>query len=263
MIDWAEAAPGLFVFCAILAYSRWRFVRFAAEQKASTTLAMIAETLAAIGGVPPKVLADRMGCLKGGVVAGVMIPTPDYVRLASHYGFTADFCHAADPQSKGMVENLCGYAQSDLAVPLLTEAAITGQVVDVPTANTAAMAWCAEVNAAVRSEISAVPNERLVAERQVLRKLPSLRPEIGAASVHRKVDRLSCVRYGSARYSVPTRLVGTTVAVVVDHGALLILEPSTAAPTRNSWAALPSAQNCCSAGVFGLGPREGAGRGPS
>ncbi|BBX98190.1 hypothetical protein AWC15_14510 [Mycobacterium lacus] len=73
MIDWAEAAPGLFVFCAVLAFSRWRFVRFAADQKASTTLAMIAEALAAIGGVPAKVLADRTGCLKGGVVANVVV----------------------------------------------------------------------------------------------------------------------------------------------------------------------------------------------
>jgi transposase len=143
--DWAQATPGLFVFCAILAYSRWRFVRFAADQKASTTMAMIAQTLAVIGGVPAKILADRMGCLKGGVVAGVMIPTLDYVRFASHYGFGADFCHAGDPRSKGIVENLCGYAQSDLAVPLLTEAAITGQPVDLRAANTAAEQWCAEV----------------------------------------------------------------------------------------------------------------------
>ena len=46
-------------------------------------------------------------------------------------------------------------------------------------------------------------------------------------SVRRKVDSLSCVRYGSARYSVPKRLVGTSVAVVVDHGALILLEPAT------------------------------------
>jgi transposase len=46
VIDWAEAAPGLFVFCAVLAFSRWRFVRFAADQKATTTMAMIAEALA-------------------------------------------------------------------------------------------------------------------------------------------------------------------------------------------------------------------------
>lgn len=227
VMDWAEVAPGLFLFCAVLAYSRWRFVRFAADQKASTTLAMIAEVLDVVGGVPAKVLADRMGCLKGGVVANVVVPTPDYVRFASHYGFAPDFCHAADPQSKGIVENLCGYSQSDLAVPLLTEAAIAGAPVSLTEANAAAVVWCAEVNAAVHSEICAIPDDRLAEERLLLKALPSLRLEIGAGSVRRKVDRLSCVRYGSARYSVPTRLIGATVAVVVDHGALIILEPAT------------------------------------
>ena len=62
-----------------------------------------------LGGVPGKVLlADRMGCLKGGVVANRVIPTPEYVRFAAHYGFAPDFCEANDPQSKGIVENLVG-----------------------------------------------------------------------------------------------------------------------------------------------------------
>lgn len=87
VIDWAQVAPGLFLFCAVLAFSRWRFVRFATNERASTTLALIAEAMAAIGGVPARVLADRMACLKGGVVANVVVPTPDYVRLAGHYGF--------------------------------------------------------------------------------------------------------------------------------------------------------------------------------
>ena len=52
VIDWAQAAPGLFLFCAVLAFSRWRFVAFATDQRASTTLALIAEALGAIGGVP-------------------------------------------------------------------------------------------------------------------------------------------------------------------------------------------------------------------
>ena len=227
VIDWAQAAPGLFLFCAVLAFSRWRFVRFATDQTASTTLALIAEALAGIGGVPARVLADRMACLKGGVVANVVVPTPDYVRLASHYGFAPDFCHANDPQSKGIVENLCGYAQRDLAVPLLTQAAITGAAVNVRAANTAADAWCAEINALVHSEICAVPDERLLVERELLQPLPSLQLRIGAPSVLRKVDRLSCVRYASARYSVPTRLIGARVAVVVDHGAVCLVEPST------------------------------------
>jgi transposase len=227
VIDWAQAAPGLFLFCAVLAFSRWRFVAFATDQRASTTLALIAEAFGAIGGVPARVLADRMACLKGGVVANVVIPTAEYVRLAGHYGFAPDFCHASDPESKGIVENLCGYAQRDLAVPLLTQAAIDGTGVDLRSANAAARTWCAEVNATVHSEICAVPDERLLIERELLAPLPSLRLQIGMPSVLRKVDRLSCVRYASARYSVPTRLIGTSVAVVVDHGALCIVEPAT------------------------------------
>jgi hypothetical protein len=43
VIDWAQAAPGLFLFCAVLAFSRWRFVAFATDQRASTTLALIAK----------------------------------------------------------------------------------------------------------------------------------------------------------------------------------------------------------------------------
>lgn len=110
VIDWADVGHGLHLFCAVLAFSRWRFVAFATNERATTTLALIAEALAAVGGVPIKVLADRMACLKGGVVANVVVPTPDYVRLATHYGFRPDFCHANDPQSKGIVENLVGYA---------------------------------------------------------------------------------------------------------------------------------------------------------
>jgi len=43
-------------------------------KKSATTLAMLAECFEVLGGVPGKVLADRMGCLKGGVVANVVVP---------------------------------------------------------------------------------------------------------------------------------------------------------------------------------------------
>ena len=43
----------------------------------------------------------------------------------------------------------------------------------------------------------------------------------------RKVDRLSCVRFGSARYSVPVRLIGQHVAVAESGGRLLVTDPAT------------------------------------
>jgi transposase len=218
VIDWGSLA-GLHVFCAVLAWCRFRFVRFAADERAGTTLALLAECLEVLGGVPGKVLADRMGCLKGGVVANVVVPTAEYVRFAAHYGFRPDFCEAADPESKGITENLVGYAKSDLIVP-------QAPFGDVAAANAAAAVWCAEVNGAVHSEICAVPAERLVIERELLAPLPSLRASTGRY-VTRKVDRLSCVRFGSARYSVPVRLIGTEVGVRTDDGRLLVIMTAT------------------------------------
>jgi Integrase core domain len=80
VIDWTTVGGGLHLFCAVLAWSRWRFVAFAGDEMATTTLALIAQALAVAGGVPPKVLADRMACLKGGVVANVVVPTPDSMQ---------------------------------------------------------------------------------------------------------------------------------------------------------------------------------------
>lgn len=203
VIDWTPLDGGRHLFCAVLAWCRWRYVAFAADERATTTLALVADALAAAGGVPHKVLADRMACLKGGVVANVVIPTPDYVRFASHYGFSPDFCHANDPESKGIVESLVGYAQRDMVVPLFTDAQLAGRPVTLAEANTAARAWMGQVNAAVHSDIHAVPDERLTVERQVLAALPSLRLEIGPPPVTRRVDRLSCVRFASAATRCP------------------------------------------------------------
>jgi hypothetical protein len=66
----------------------------------------LAECFEVLGGVPKVVLADRMGRLKRGLVADVVNPTPDIARFATHCRFRPDFCHADDPEAKGIVEAL-------------------------------------------------------------------------------------------------------------------------------------------------------------
>ncbi len=213
VIDWTTEG-GWQVLCAVLAWSRWRFVRVARDQKAAAAMRLLAECFEELGGVPKVVLADRMGCLKGGVVANVMVPTPDYVRFATHFGFRPDFCEAADPESKGVVEALCRYAQEDLIVP-------AGHWASVDEANDACRAWCVEVNAVEHSTIAAVPQHRLDEERSLLRPLPSLRPPLRRGE-RRKVDKLATVRIGSARYSVPRELIGRDVEVIAGDAAVLV-----------------------------------------
>jgi hypothetical protein len=214
VFDWGEIGP-LFVFCAVMAWSRVRFVSFADNLGADATMTGLARCFEYLGGVPKTALTDRMGCLKGDTVAGLVVPTPAYVRFATHYGFRPDFCQGADPESKGLVENLVGYVKSDLMIPEDLS------VADLAGANEKGLAWCDEVNAVVHSEICAIPAERLVDELCVMGTLPSLRATIGKLVV-RKVDRLSCVRFGSARYSVPNLHIGRQVELVAQDGRVLI-----------------------------------------
>ncbi len=77
--------------------------------------------------------------------------------------------------------------------------ALSGEVTDLVVANTAAAAWCTEVNSARHSEIAAVPAERLAeVELALLAALPSLLPFglFGGRRELRKVDKLSWARRG-------------------------------------------------------------------
>ena len=104
------------------------------------------------------------------------------------------------------------YAKGDMVLPDSDDLTILNQT---------AIGWCAEVNGAVHSEICKVPAEQLMVERPLLRTLPMLRPRIGKVE-GRKVDKLSTVRASSARYSVPSRLVGDQVEVVTYDGQVRI-----------------------------------------
>jgi transposase len=219
VFDWGEIGP-LFVFCAVVAWSRYRFVFFADNLGAEATMDGLARLFERIGAVPRTALTDRMGCLKADTVAGLVVPTADYVRFASHYKFRPDFCQGADPESKGLVENLVGYVKTDLMIPAELN------VSDLARANALGATWCDEVNGVTHSEIAAVPAERLEAERPLMGELPSLRARIGKV-VLRKVSRLSCVRFGSARYSVPIILVGRTVEVEVADRRLCVVHLGT------------------------------------
>lgn len=70
-------------------------------QKAETSMRLLAECFEEIGGVPKVVLPDRMGFLMGEVVANVMVPTPDYVRLRTQFGFQPTSVRRPIPSPRG------------------------------------------------------------------------------------------------------------------------------------------------------------------
>jgi transposase len=205
------------LFCAWLAWSRFRVILPLSDRSLPSVIAALDRTFRLAGGAPTFVLTDNEKTVTDRHIAGIAVRNQVAVDVSRYYGVTIATCVPADPESKGIVEHLVGYAKSDLVVPQGLSA------VDLPGANEAARVWCAEVNGLTHTEIVAVPAERLVAERDVLRALPSLRPRIGRV-VTRKVDKLSCVRFGSARYSVPNRLIGRRLEVLADGARVKILD---------------------------------------
>ena len=221
VVDWGEvgvvetaAGPRrLLCFCAVLGWSRWRYVRFFTCQRFQILAQGLASCFEALGGVPAHVLFDNARTVTVDFVAGLSVLNPELVRLASHYRFTPEAARACDPESKGKVEALVRYVKSDL-VP----AEGFGSVAE---ANAAAEVWCQEVNGELHRESQAVPAERLEQEQALLRALVE-RPAV-ATGESRKVDHLSTVRFGSARYSVPSRLRGEVVQVLVDGEEVRVL----------------------------------------
>ena len=152
------------------------------------------------------------------------------------------------------MENLVGYAKTNLMIPVGGHDG--DPFADLVAANTGAIDWCQAVNGVEHSEIRAVPAQRLTVERELLATLPSLRASMGP-SLLRKVDRLSCVRFASARSSVPTRLIGEHVTLRVDA------DRSVAILARDGTGALVMVcEHLLSAPRRGLGPRRGLRRPP-
>ena len=153
-----------------------------------------------LGGVPKTVLADRMGCLKLGWCqhGGA---DPDYVRFATHYGVRTDFCEAADPESKGMWRTWSATPTGPDG-PAATFDDLRGQ-----------RRGRRVVRGRERCTHSEIPRCPPTGWRPSCRcsVRAALGLELGARPVLRKVDRLSCVRFVSARYSVPCRLIGQQV----------------------------------------------------
>jgi len=212
------------LFCAWLAWSRFRVVLPAWDQGLGSLTACLDRALRIIGGVPAYLLTDNPKTVTVEHVAGVPVRHPDMVALGRHYGAAVATCRPADPESKGGTEATVKIAKADLVpavVNLAAEYAGFGELED------ACAAWCERVNARVHRESAAVPAQRLPAEREHLHPLPA-QPYVAALGEERLVNDDQTVRFGSVRYSTPPGHAGDRVWCRV-HGSELIITAATAA----------------------------------
>ena len=220
--DWGKgpriAGRDALLWCAWLAWSRFRVVIPTWDRTMPTVIACLDETLRRFGGSPTYALTDNERTVTIDRVAGIAVKHPVLVATGRHYGLQVHACVPADPASKGGSESTVKIAKADL-VP--TEANLLPAYETFAELRAACDAFCDEVNAREHRETRRPPVALLADERQRLHPLPD-EPYTVAFGVTRVVDDEATIRFGSARYSVPHQLVGERVWVRVAGDELVL-----------------------------------------
>jgi transposase len=219
------------LFCAWLAWSRFRVVLPVWDRTLPTLIACLDAALRRIGGVPAYALTDNEKTVTVEHVAGVPVRHPEIVAVGRHYGMTVHTCVPYDPESKGGSEATVRVAKADL-VP--AEANLREAYGSFAELAQACAEFCGKVNGRVHRETCAVPAQRLAAERARLHPLPDM-PHTAALGQTRMVNTDQTIRFGSVRYSVPPGLAGAEVWVRAAGDELVVVADLAALPLRPGW----------------------------
>jgi hypothetical protein len=206
------------LWCAWLAWSRFRVVLPIWDKALPTVVACLDATLRAFGGAPTYGLTDTEKTVTTDHVARLPVRHPELVAAARHYGLTVATCVPADPESKGGSEATVRLAKADL-VP--TAANLLDAYADFGALEAACRAFADTANARPHRATGRPPVELLAEERQRLHPLPA-RPFTVVFGQTRTVTASCTISYGGVAYSVPYRLVGQTVWARV-HGEELVV----------------------------------------
>ena len=202
------------LFCAWLAWSRFRVVLAILDKTAPSVFAALDVTLRRLGGAPTYVLTDNEKTVTVNHVAGMAVRNPATVSFARHYGVTVHTCEPADPASKGGSESTVKLAKADL-VP--TDTNLRPVYASFAELETACEVFCEQVNTRVHRVTRRAPADMLAQERARLHPLPAA-PHTVSFGVTRTVAATTpMVTFDSAQYSVPHPLLGQLVWVRV-HG---------------------------------------------
>ena len=197
-----------FVVVACLGYSRAGAGALVFSKQTPDLLAGVVGCLWRLGGLPSTLVWDR----QAGIHAHGGRPTDEFAGLCGRLRVDWWFCEPADPQAKGVVERLQGFAETNFEPgrAFANEMDFQDQL----------DAWFTKVDARTHKTLRARPVERLAQELEVMAPLPDVAPDCDVRWVLR-VPPDPFVRVDSNDYSLDPRLVGRRVEARVSQTEVL------------------------------------------
>jgi transposase len=213
------AVPSTVLFCAWLAWSRFRVVLPLWDRTMASVVMGLDRTLRGFGGAPTYALTDNERTVSVDQVCGIAVRNPQIVSVGRHYGLTVATCVPADPQSKGGSEATVRIAKADL-VP--TEHNLRANYESFAELEAACAAFCERVNTREHRVTRRAPVVMLAEERGRLHPLAKVAHTVCFGQT-RKVSWQSTISVGSAIYSVPSTLIDERVWARVDGSELVVV----------------------------------------
>jgi transposase len=207
------------LFCAWLAWSRYRVVLPLWDRTMPSVVMGLDRTLRRLGGAPTYALTDNERTVSIDQVCGIAVRNPRIVSVGRHYGLTIATCVPADPESKGGSEATVRIARADL-VP--TDHNLRADYEDFAALELACEAFCERVNTREHRVTRRAPAVMLAEERGRLHPLPKV-AHTACFGQTRKVAWQSTISVGGALYSVPSTLVDERVWARVDGSELVVV----------------------------------------
>lgn len=209
----------VFLFVATLGYSRRLHVRAYGHEKQDSWFDGMESAFQAFGGVPREVLLDnaRALILHHDPASREVVLHPRLHAFARHWGFRVRACAPYRARTKGKDERGVGYVKSN---------AIAGRrFVSWPELEAHLVAWTREVaDVRVHGTTGEPPMQRFTRdEASALRALSGVRPFISSRELRRRVGADCAIAVDGNAYSVPWRLIGEQVRVMVGGGAVRVL----------------------------------------
>jgi len=203
----AATRPG-WVVIACLGYSRAGAGTLIFSKQTEDLLAGIWRCLWQLGGLPDTLVWDR----QAGIHGHDGRPSQEFAGFCGQLKVGWHFCRPRDPQAKGVVERLQGYAETNFEPGRVFANELDFQdQLD---------AWFLRVNARQHRTTRARPVDRLAEELALMSRLPATAPDTDRRWVTR-VSPDPYVRFDSCDYSLDPDLVGRKVEIRVSDREVL------------------------------------------
>lgn len=203
------------LFCAWLAWSRFRVVIPLRDKTLPSVFAALDATFRRLGGVPTYVLTDNEKTVTTEHIAGIPVRNRQMLDFARHYSVVVHTCRPADPASKGGTEASVRISKADL-VP--TDANLLEAYDSFEQLQEACEAFAGTVNTRVHRITRRVPAEMLEQERARLHPVAAAAYTVAFGVTRVVPGNTPMVTFEAGQYSVPHHLLGETVWVRV-YGA--------------------------------------------